>query len=199
MSQASLASALQSIKKTWQQLLLVAAWLVGVGGSFMTFSIELSYGAGHQSTIVGFTQILVAVVCALTLLAIKRGALVPKWRRHYLSVCVFGLVALAVLLLTHIMLGGWTCSFGDKKYVIGSTPSLELQRYLASPSGTPDCAHQVRAFQGKTAVMYDKSELLFRFLVLALINMLSWTVLAVLVVLVGLGLGRERRPRTRTP
>jgi hypothetical protein len=187
------------IQRRWKELFVLAAWLVGATASFLTFPLELSHGTTQGPTISGFTQTLIAIACGLTLIFVSRRAGSPRWKRSYFAISVACFAVFVVVMLGYVVLYFlWTCTLGDQLYVIGATPSAEFAKYLASPAAQPGCTAHLAAFQGNTLDMYDRAELILRFVGLAATYMLAWALLAILVVLMGLGLGPSgRAPRTR--
>jgi hypothetical protein len=187
------------IQRRWKELFVLAAWLVGAAGAFLTFPLELSYGTAQGATISGFTQMLVAIACGLTLIFVSRRSGTPQWKRSYFAICGACFAVFVVLVLGYVVLNFlWTCQLEGQLYVVGATQSAEFAKYLASPAALPGCTAHLGAFQGNTLDMYDRTELILRFVGLAATYMLGWALLAILVVLVGLGLGPSgRAPRTR--
>ena len=195
MSRPSKSDPIAATQRVWKRLFILAAWLIAAASSFLTFPVQLSQGATQGSVIAGFTQTLIASVCGLTLLAAE-GRQISRRRALRSGIPLACLIVLITSILAYVTAQTfWTCRTMDGSHlVMGNKPSMQLEQHLRGPQGEMGCEIAVAQFQGRTFAMYeDHAQIVWRFLLLAVLYMVAWAALCVLVVTLGLALSDQKR------
>lgn len=186
-SSLSIEVAVNYIQKSWIPLLGTATWLVTSLAAFLVFPIHISSTSNIEGFVVGATVPLVGLVCGFTIVApriFQRAMDARFW--FWASAVLSGLCAVTLSSYLYFQLS-WTCSYVDEvRLVIGDT---QLQ----------DCERLLKEYAGLTENIFSPSLLRSRFLALAALYVVSWTLVAALVVSIANAFAVKRVVHSKHP
>jgi hypothetical protein len=180
------------LKKTWAWPAQAATWLVGLIVIFVVSPPRLAVGE-PPPTVGKFIEFALAIIIGLVF-ALSSGQPSKKNRRFYaIASGSFLLLAIALFGAYSYLGDHWACRYdsGDPM-VIGSTLLPDAARYAAQNPGM-DCSTLIQDFAGQTSLIWPRSELINRRVILS--GLFSMVViafaLAALFVIRALGAGQE--------
>jgi hypothetical protein len=188
--------AFDDIKRVWEPLLGFAAWMAAGIGAFLTFPIELSSTSTMGSTIAGAAQAFVAAGYGVVLLTVRSRS--KAARRIWLRAAIAAVALLVGSFFLYVLLQeSWTCPYAlGVKLVIGEYPTDKLVSYLREAGDRATCI-AVLDFAGATTEMFHRTNLIVRFVLLAVTYMVAWISLAGVVVFIGAGLSAMPHSRRK--
>ncbi len=188
--------AVDDIKRVWEPILAIVAWLVAGIGAFLTFPIDLSSTSSLGQIVAGATQAFVAIGFGIFLMGVRQKSKVKQRVWFYSSIVAFAL--LIVFFFVYIVLQqSWTCHYANGlRLMVGEYPTAKLTNFLRTAGDRPICA-AVFDFAGDTVEMFSFPNLLLRFVILTSTYVIAWLSLACIVILVGAGLSSTKVPRKR--
>lgn len=162
------------------QLFGLVLWFGATYGQFLTFKLEISTNTQHSVVIAGLGALVSAVVIALT---VRAPSVIPAARtiRFWYIASALLTTILVTLVMLYQQLGyTWTCpAMQGTHLVMGSVPTPELIQFLRS--GGKECAAYAQ-FAGLSESMYEPSSVWPRYQLLGGVYILSWALLAALMI-----------------
>lgn len=169
----------------------VVSWLAAIITPAISFDVDLAISSEAGLQFRAYFQILSTI---LFLLAWKLLERLPIWTLAILALCS------ALLFVTYsIGKDYWSCVYMDGgRYIIGGALKAEAATYLATEKllDAP-CLEQMSHFGGDGLRMWQREDIVTRFLVLFGTYSLAWLTLALLVAGAARhGISRNRRARS---
>jgi hypothetical protein len=168
------------IATLWTRLFGLVLWFGASYGQFLDFDLEIAANAQNAQRVAGLGALVSAVALALTLNAPNMFKIASRRRFWY-----FGTIALVIAFAVFFFLYRdlhfiWTCrSDAGISLLKGADPTPWMQAYLAK--GGAACA-AFEQFPGNTAALYDEASVWRRYQVLSAIYIVTWAILASLIV-----------------
>jgi hypothetical protein len=179
------------IKRAWIPLLAISAWLISGVGSFLTFSVDLSSTSSLGPIFVGATNVLVAALAGLLLLAARARSQLLRPNVWLVSSVALLIMFLGLLFAFVALQSIWTCPYArGNRLIIGAEPLSVLVDYLKRTGSSFSC-NAVLDFAGDTLRLFALPNLLFRFLLLAAIYVGAWFSLTAFIFSIGAGLATK--------
>ncbi|WBY06421.1 hypothetical protein PIB19_12515 [Sphingomonas sp. 7/4-4] len=154
------------MKKIWAWPAQAATWLVGLIVIFVVSPPRLAVGE-PPPTIGRFVEFALAIIIGVVF-ALSSGRPSRENRRFYAIASGSFLLLAIVLFGAYSYLGDhWTCRYdSDDPMVIGFTLLPDAARYVAQNPGM-DCSTLIQDFAGQTSLIWPRSELINRRLILS--------------------------------
>ncbi|WP_146172570.1 hypothetical protein [Mesorhizobium helmanticense] len=167
--------------------MLTTAWMFAGIGAFLTYSVELSSTYSLGQNVAAAAQSLVAILFGLIILAMSGSKKISTANLVKGGVVLF-VLGVALYFAYLYLEANWTCPYArDRRLIVGETFTPALTEFLEQQKRAFSC-DLVLDFAGDTTQMFAFSELLFRFLMLGFVYVLTWFVLATLIICIGVGL-----------
>lgn len=180
--------------RVWRPIMAVTTWLTAAFCSFVTFPIKISSQSDFDGTVFTSANIMVAITVGL-LTALGKTQLANSRNFWFIVSILCTLIFLSSFSLFFYLRTEWTCQYTpDVRLVVGSTPSTDLQEYLAQqPAGyINSCTTLLSDYAGETERMFSLNELVSRYIILSLLFFSVWITVAAVVISIAFALSSRK-------
>ena len=168
------------ITKLWIQLFGLVLWFGSSYAQFVSFNLEIATDTNYAKVVVGLGMLVSAVVIGLTIRAPAIFRLAKRERFWYIASAVALLLVILLLFLYQYLFFSWTCPMKNgPTLLIGAVQTPELIEFIRL--GNSICSG-FEQFPGNSEALFERNSFWFRFETLALIYIITWSMLSVLIV-----------------